>query len=131
MVAVVPELGAGGWVTDPLKTLDLVIAHAFETDYSQSTIYVDQVVSVAYILQQYQHNPTTLMEQIQTALQRLLNRYFDASTVTTSYVDSTTENRYSLHLNVMVKRDGLSYSLTHLYNIVNGRFIRVLEEINR
>ena len=131
MQPTVPELGAGGWVTDPLKTLDLVISHAFETDYSQSSIYPGNVTSIAYILSQYQNSPSRMVEEIQKALIRLLNRYFEAVDVLGSYTEYMDDNRYELKLDVTAKRNGRSYNLTQVYNISNGRFNRVLEEINR
>ena len=131
MVAVVPELGPGAWVTDPLKQLDLLLSHALESDYSQSTIYQGKIFSIPFIIASHQQDEVRLVEEINTGLANYLGRYFESTDVNCTVGEVNDDGTYGLNLSAKVKRNGISYGIERLADIKDGRIIAVGKEVNR
>lgn len=131
MVAVVPQLGASGWVTSPMKTLDLLISHALESDKSQSTIFNDEVFSIPWYIATYQDNESLLIQNIDNGLSKYLSRYFDSVNVDTTTTAPDSQGRYELNLAASVKRDGVTYDIAKLALIRDGKILRVVAENNK
>jgi hypothetical protein len=130
MAATLPELGSGGWVTEPMKQLDLLLAHAMESDYSQSTIYFGNITSIPYLFQKFQHDPGRLCSELENMLSAYLSRYFDTVSVRCTTEDKE-DNKYDLYISGTVKRKGLSYELAKVVDLENNRMRYVAEVNNR
>ena len=131
MVAVVPELGPGAWVTDPMKQLDLLMSHALESDYSQSTIYQGKIFSIPFIIASWQQDEVRLVEEINNGLGNYLGRYFDSTDVNCTVTEVASDGTYALNLAASVKRNGLSYGIERLAEIKDGHIRNVIKEANR
>lgn len=130
MVAVVPELGAMGWVADPLKKLEKVFMHTLATDASQSNEYISSIVSIPFIIANYQHIPNRLAEELTAAYKEVLGRYFTTVNPKIKYNDIKDTNKYDLYISIDVQLDGKTYSLTRVFDLENGKLVRLLSEIN-
>lgn len=127
---VVPELGAGGWVEDPIEQLNLLFGHMLSADYSQSNIYRGNVTSIQYLIANHQDDPTNLKSAVDAALTEYLGRYFDTVTVET-YTGDDTEREYVLFISADVTRNGVTYSLSKAAKVDGGKIIEVTAEANR
>lgn len=128
---VVPELGFMGWITDPLKKLDILFAHAVLTDYSQSTVFRNKVTSIPYIIAQYHNMPLELQGELQIKLQAYFSRYFDTVSVQCKSQPADQDNRYTVSLSIAVQDKGNFYELVNVLVLENGKVASVLKEVNK
>ncbi len=131
MAVVVPELGSGSWVKDPLKQLELLFAHALTSNYSQSTIYPNKVTSIPYIIAKYQQYPESLISEMNKALTAYLLRYFSNVNVQCGLGDETEDNRYDLNISATVTRDGVTHGLSQIITLKDGKIVNVIRATNR
>lgn len=129
-VPAVPELGSMGWVTDPLKTIELIFMHSLVADRSQSNVYDGVVVSVPWIIARYQQTPLRLTEELTSAYKAIFGRYFSSVNPKVKYKDIENVNKYELFVSVDVVREGKTYSLARIFDLENGKLMRLLSEIN-
>jgi hypothetical protein len=130
MTACVPELGPGGWVTDPIRTLDLIFSHCLESDYSQSTVFYKMVTSIAYIIAFYQNNPAQLASELESRLELYFKRYFNTAQVQVT-TGTVVEGRYNIDVIASVTRDGKTYQLGKIVEIEGGKIKKVIAQANR
>lgn len=76
----VPSLTATGWMRDPLMAGGQLLAYFIESDYSQSNTFLGQVLSLPYIVQKFNENPSELCSKINSALTQLFSRQFSTDT---------------------------------------------------
>lgn len=127
----VPELGSGGWVTDPLKALDLIFAHALESDFSQSNVFHGRVTSIPFIIALHQTRPDNLSQELETALRNLFGRFFDSTNISVRYAEPDAYGKYVLTVGVSVTKNGIDYSLSTVISIKDGKVVEVLKELNK
>jgi len=129
MESAVPSLSSDGFITEIRKKADMVMAHYFASDYSQSNAFLGEVTSLAYQVQQYGSDTNRLKEEIETKLTRYLERYFDAASVTVTITDGTSANRYNIDFDAMVVKDNLRYSVGRLVEVQNGRLANIINRL--
>ena len=130
MAIVIPELGPGGWVTDPVKQLSIMFSDTLLADASQSTIFRGKVLSFTSLLHRYQNEPTELCQQIISNYNNYFSSVFDSSDVSCTVEDSDGVN-YTLILSISVSRAGHRYDLTTAIKTKDGMIDEVLKEINK
>ena len=132
MATVLPALNADGWITDPLKQLDLLFAHALETDFSQSNTFHGRVTSIPFIIAIHQANPDNLVRELKQSLTVYFSRYFDSVTVNSSVgPDIEGTNQYPLFIEATVSKNGSLYNLSNIVTVENGKIANVLREVNK
>lgn len=132
MATVLPALNGDGWISDPLKQLDLLFAHALESDFSQSNIFHGKVTSIPFIVAIHQANTENMAREMQDALKLYFGRYFDSVNVTASIGDDIEgTNKYPLFIEATITKDGSLYSLSNILNVENGKITDVLREVNK
>ena len=72
-----PSLSEEGWVSEPIKIADWIMADFFSSDYSQSHSHHRHVASFAYILQKNHHSINQIIHEMTKILTRYFSRYFD------------------------------------------------------
>ena len=124
----VPSLSEDGWVSDPALMGDYLISHFFVADKSQTALYLNQVSSFPYLIQQYQGDVPGLCNAIERTLNTYLGRYFTTTTVEcTQYPNPT--NSGSLGLNLFVSyvgADGVTYNLNKIIQTVNSKIQSII-----
>lgn len=76
METFVPVLGPEGWVSDPKKKLDSVLAQMYCSDFSQTFFFSGEVSSMAYLVKEYQGRLGEAAEATKRMLEEYLERYF-------------------------------------------------------
>lgn len=128
MEPAVPSLSTDGWVTDIRKKADLLLAHYFASDYSQSNVFLSRITSLSYQVQTFGHDPTQLRTLIQNGLETYLSRYFDSVEVNVTIEKGARGDtaRYDIRFDGVVVQDGLRYSIGRLIEIQNNKVKRVM-----
>ena len=122
---VVPTLSPAGWVKNIVDKLDFLATYIFLSNYSQSVIYADKIVSIPWLIQQYGNDLNSLMQHMTITLEEYFKRYFDEASVVVerSSKDDPASNRVSLSLIVNVIEDGQQYSLAHAVSMEKSVFL--------
>lgn len=128
MEIAIPSLSAEGFITDIRKMGDMVMAHYFASDFSQSNAFYGQITSLAYHVQQYGHQPERLRDEIETRVTQYLERYFDGATVTVTITDHEqgSPNRYNINFDAVVIKGDQRYSLGRLIEVQNGKVKNII-----
>ncbi len=71
-----PVLGPDGWVPESQKMLDGLTAHMYCSDFSQSVLFKDAVMSVAKIIKSNQGRIEDAARDFEMRLVRYLSAYF-------------------------------------------------------
>lgn len=125
----IPSLGPDGWIKEPGKALDRLLAYAFESDKSQTYSYGKNVTSLAHIYATNNHEPQDMAREFQSALQTMLERHFPVvSVICTAVQEEDNENNYSLRLSIQVE-DNQGNKLD-LDKVVKGNNAKITDIIN-
>lgn len=130
----VPSLSTSGWVTSLHQKADLLLAHLFAADKSQTFIYKGQVTSMQWLVQQYSNDPNKMANEMQDALGIYFLRYYPDPNpiveVSVMNIDPTTTNAVNLNIWIQVIENGQTYSIAQLLNIVDSKFTLITNAIN-
>lgn len=127
---VVPSLGFMGWISDPVKKLDMLFSYILESDNSQSTVFYGRVVSLQFIFAKYQNYPTELANELQIKLQELFGRYFEIASVQCKVGATDENNRTEIDLSISVQENGNTYEMVNTLALENGKAKKVVKEVN-
>lgn len=125
----VPTLSLrGGWVVSIAEKCDVLLAHFYEAQKSQTALYGDNVASLQYLIEEHGNNVPALCEQMRATLGRYFGRHFDnvSFNVTEATVADIPADRIQLNINGTVTEDGEDFSFGRLLLLHNSKFERVL-----
>ncbi len=123
----VPVLSSQGWEHDTPTQLDVLLAHCFVAQYSQTHLFKDQVLSVPWILQKYT-SISDVTNQIETRIEVYLRSYFDTVTVACREHGENTNpsSKCVLDLYISVTSNGVEYELTNRIRFINSVFDKLV-----
>lgn len=126
---VVPALGTEGWIKEPVKSLDKLIAYTFESNRSQSYSYGDHIVSIPYIYATYKDDPEEMAKAIGSQLTQYLSRHFPVADVQCNTSrEGEPEGKVALILSCSVTdATGKKHDLN---KVIKGDKSKVLEILN-
>lgn len=117
----VPSLGPDGFITNTPKMADLMLAHFFASNYSQTHFYTGRVASFAWILQRWAKDMERTSSEVQEALNKYFSAYFSNVVVETSVKSENETSRYAITIYVgFVDSEGKEHSLGRSVNIVDS-----------
>lgn len=121
----VPTLSPAGWVTNIVDKLDFLISYAFLSNYSQSNLYKDKIISIPWLIQEYGSDLDKLTSMMMVNLEEYFKRYFDEAVVVVerSKRDDPASNKVTLSMVVNVTDNGIRYSLAHAVSSENSVFM--------
>lgn len=125
MAIPVPTLTTAGWVTAPADKADALMSHFFEAEKSQTFLYGSNVSSLQSLVEQYGNNPTNMTQELRSALEDYLGRYYTGAIVNINIYDDGTP-RYELRVYVQVTEDGKQYSFGKLLQVNNSKIQKVV-----
>lgn len=96
-----PSVDAG-FIYDPGKKLDCLIADFYEAEHAQSLLFRGSIASLPYIIQQNPDDESGVINDIRTTLTSYLSKYFDDVIVEVAKEDTVSSTSYSLRLFVQV-----------------------------
>jgi hypothetical protein len=123
----VATLSLAGYVKTPAEKADTLMAHAQASDKSQTALYGNAVISLAWLFEQYSADLGKLCEEIKNGYLGLFSRYFDNVDVDATLDASTNENRLTLRLYISFMQDGKSYTVGHLLYGLNGKYDKMVK----
>ncbi len=127
-----PSLSESSWITSSIQKADYLFSHFFESNYSQTEIYKDNVSSFAYLVAIYSEDPDRLVSEVQKTLQNYFGRYFNtvvcevtwfANKLNTSIIELT------IYL-TFIDDEGKEYNLSRVLSTTGGKIVSVLNSNN-
>lgn len=126
MEIAVPTLSGDGFATDIRKQADALMAYYLASDYSQSNVFLGNIMSLAYQVQEHGHDTFALKQEIERSSEEYLGRHFDTARVTVDIEDIDDRAQYNIIYNAVVTKAGLSYSLGKLIEIQNNKVVKII-----
>ncbi len=125
---VVPTLSLDGWVKSTPERADYLMAHFFESEYSQTAFYKDKVSSFQWIIQKNQGDMTATVRMLKNTLTDYFSRYFTNVVVEVNHEDIVL-NSSNVKLIVYISfRDekGRDFSVGRLAELVDSKLQKVI-----
>lgn len=129
--SVVPHLGSKSWVSDPSQKLSLIFAHSIASTYSQSNQYRGSITSIGYLVTQWENDPGRLVEELETALERIYGRYFDTVSVVVQHDADPDLTDYSLSFDINATVESVNYNLGVSASLKDSLLTNIRMEVNR
>lgn len=126
----IPSLSGNGWLTDPQEQLGYMMASVLTSDYSQSTVYADEIVSLPWIVAQNQTHKSIVAEILYDGLVKMFSRVFDTVNCVIS-TDNGTDVLYELTIDLSVTKNAKGYSLLTAATIENGVLKNTIQNVNQ
>lgn len=122
---VVPSLSDDGWVSSTALRANYLLTHFFLSEYSQTSLYPNQITSLPYIIQQNQGDITNTATAIRSALTGYFTKYFNDVSVQTDFVNSSTNSAKTTIRIFLTFSDetGASFNLGKLVNVENSKVV--------
>jgi hypothetical protein len=130
MITPVPTLSAAGWIRSPAEKADALFSHFYESDKFQTYLYGQNVTNLQWLVEQYGHDVTILTQQMRTALETYLARYYsDVLVDITTGNDDTliAEGKIELRLYCTVTEEGRQYSFGRLIKATNSKIDEIIK----
>ena len=130
-----PSLSSdNSWLTIPTQIADAVTAHLFLSNHSQTQLYLGNVSSMAYAIQQGTGDIITTIELIRKMLTSYYGRFFTQVDVEVSeYVKSESSLSGNTSLSIYVSfvgDDNKTINISRLFDIQNGKLVKVTDLLN-
>lgn len=123
----VPSLSAKGWITSPYEKIDLLLAQFYASDVNQSNLYKGHIANVQGILQKNMHDLDSLKQNMRSALETYLGRYYQLATViVTDDTATNPSNNVTLRLSISVVEEGQQRDAAYLASFVDSKFEKIL-----
>jgi hypothetical protein len=122
-------LGTTGWTTSLAEKADKLMSHFFETDVYQSNLYAGNVVSIQYLIEQWNHDPNTLSTNVRQSLEAYLRRYYPNAVVncTTNVNDPDFDGtKVTLKIGAIITELGTQYSFGYLINTTKSTINEII-----
>ncbi len=129
MAEAIGSLSDKGWIRDVKPKADKMMGYYMTSNYSQSNVFLGEIVSLPKQIQEHNSDPVALRELIRSDLERYFGRFFDSVSVdvTTNYVNKDDPGRLNVTVQALVVQDGLTYSLGRLIESVNGQVVNIIK----
>jgi hypothetical protein len=131
MTTPVPTLSAAGWVYSASEKADMLIAHWYESNASQSLIYGSAVSNAQVLIERFGHDIVELSIRIKSALISYLSAYYQDVTVNISTDEKTALNgRVTVTIECNVVENGKVYSFGKLLTLFNSKIEKIISITN-
>lgn len=121
-----------GWITGAPEKLDYLFSCYFQSEHSQSNLFLNKVASLPYQIQAFGNDQVSLRQVMQDSLQAMLSRYFDSVTVDVE-VEPTPgdDGKLTVRVDVTVAQDGVTYSAGRAIDaLANGKLLSIIHYNN-
>lgn len=127
MAKAVPTLSSAGWVRSPSEKADALISHFYESEYSQSYLYQNNVSNLQYLVERYSHDIVSFVQQLRLTLETYLGRHYDTANVdVNSDVSENLTGRVNVTVYCTVTEDGKEYSFGRLLMVANSKIEKII-----
>ena len=110
----------------------MAVSYFLVAEYSQSTMFFEEVQSFPWIIQAYSSDETALKQQIEARLQQHLSHFFDGAQVEVDTSEKVVgdENRLHVVITATVTRGGYAYCVGHEISTYQGTVLRIMKLSN-
>jgi len=127
-----PTLSSDNWVDDSEKKADYLLAHFFESDYSQTSLYLGKISSLSWVIQEGNNDMPKTLSLLRTTINDYLSRYFNSVETEVSINNDNQPSSY-VYLNLYIgftDSEGREYTLSRLLETMDGKLNRVIKNNN-
>lgn len=127
-----PSLSEDGWIIDSKMQADYLFSHFFLSDYSQTQLYLKQVSSLSWVIQEGNKNITKTTSDLKETLAIYFGRYFKEVEVEVRDANFDPNNvRAELTLYVKFNdNEGNEVILGKLIHLLNAKITKVVNLSN-
>lgn len=128
MATAIPQLSEAGWVTNPKEKADLMFAHFFLSEFSQTQFYPGRISSFPYIVQSTLNDVDKLIETTKETLRNYFRPFYSKVSVEMIFnEDKTKPATYIFDISiVLTDQTGKEYSVAKAGIEVDSKTARVL-----
>lgn len=126
----VPSLGTQGWVTDEANKMDLLLSHFFLSDYNQTQLYPNNVISLPRIIQNNGNQIDGIINELKSKLTNYLKRYYDDVEVNlkgTPDPNTSPSIKFDLGVSIVVKDNTGTLTYENLIKTENSKLIDIIK----
>ena len=128
MAKLLPSLGPDGWIQQGYTMLENLMAHLFESNYSQNSETPDGVSSIAWEIKNAQGDIELARSNIESMLIRYLGRYFESVDCRVYVIKNDSMFRGELGASaIVVDKDGREYQLNEVLTKKQSAFRTTLD----
>lgn len=127
-----PTLSTDHWVDDTSKKADYILAHFFESDYSQTALYVGHISSLAWVIREANGDMSKTENLLTQTLKTYMDRYFENVVVEVRVNESNQPNSY-VYLNLYIgftDDKGVQHTLYRMLELLDGKLSKVIKQNN-
>ncbi len=115
-MVVYPSLSTKGFVTDDVSKLDFLLSDFFTSDYNQSYLYTNKIVSITKIIQDTGGDIALVISELKAKLIDYLSSYFNNIAVDIlpdGDINTDVRSRMNLRITISIisKRDEFTFLL--------------------
>lgn len=128
-----PTLSSDDWVDGTEKKADYLLAHFFESDYSQTSLYLGKISSLSWVIQEGNNDMNKTLSLLRTTINDYLSRYFESVETEVSINQDNQPSSY-VFLNLYIgftDSDGNEYTLSRLLKLLDGKLNQVIKNNNQ
>ena len=122
-----------GWTSSLNEKADAILSHFFEADAFQSNLYMGNISSLQYLIQQYNNDIVQLIGNARRALEQYLGRYYPQGVIVNMSSNGTdpsfTGGELDLTISATVTEGDVQYSFGYLVSAENS-IINKIARIN-
>lgn len=98
------SLSDSGWISSSTELADQIFSHLFLSDYNQTSLFPNNVTSIAYIVQKNLNDKLSLIGDLKLCLSSYFSKYFNNVEVEVKEVESRIEDG-TISISIMVTMD--------------------------
>lgn len=128
-----PTLSSDDWVEGTEKKADYLLAHFFESDYSQTSLYLGRISSLSWVIQEGNNDMNRTLSLLRATINDYLSRYFESVETEVSINQDNQPSSY-VFLNLYIgftDSDGNEYTLSRLLKLLDGKLNQVIKNNNQ
>lgn len=127
----VPTLSLDGWVKSTAEKADYLISHFYLSERSQTFLYLREVASMQWIVQETQGDPSSTCKLLREEISKYFGRYFTNVTVDATFShDPPNSGKIAIRFFVSFTDNfDKEFILSRLVNILNSK-IETISKIN-
>lgn len=128
MATAVPNLSEAGWITNPKEKADIMFAHFFLAEFSQTQFYPGRISSFPYIVQTSIGDVDRFVEITRETLKNYFRPLYSKVSVEMTFKESTSKpGTYVFDISVILTDEtGTEYSVAKAGLEIDSKTARVL-----